>query len=123
VLRLSRASRLARLARSARASIRTCYATAAGYYPRTFRLSRIMGPEGASGVRFADTGEPVRTSPRAFVGPQRVAVRPASPSPVGSRRARVARAVRAGCDSVPCGTCDARARARAGSCYAGSAVA
>lgn len=42
---------LARLAASARAKTRRAYGIAAGYYPREYRLSRIVASEGATNVR------------------------------------------------------------------------
>lgn len=70
-----RSRRLARLARQASARARAAYAAASGFLPREYRHSRIMGAEGASGVRFAD-GTRLDASPRSYVPAQRVAARP-----------------------------------------------
>jgi len=47
---MNNTARLARLARTATARTRATYAAAAGFLPRSFRLSRINGPEGATNV-------------------------------------------------------------------------
>lgn len=68
-------NRLARLACVARSRTRLAYAQAAGFFPAPYRLSRIMGDEGATNVRFAN-GDKVPTVAK-FTKNSRVCARPA----------------------------------------------